>query len=309
MATAVTVIEAAIGEEALTDAMISQAGTVGGWESLLGVVSPTLKNALKSLGRQAFNKRYNPLTTRQQADVDAILRGGFQRTSAAPPRSGASAAGAHDGSNIDDQLHETHGAGGEELTEEEAERQRLLPDEAIRRAAERSGETRFQRGARQVGDVLDAVGRWRNISIAVGGAGAGGFGVGQIIRIIREYGRPTWNVKMTPDGKVEVTDDEGTTKIIDPNSGTITKVASRGSGISGPMGSYGAIKEYGKFRFPKYSRYNYAKWADYTNEAARRTLGGQMNQPIAQPMRPTVVRAGATGSRVIPIHSSGLGGK
>jgi hypothetical protein len=293
------IIANAVRNGALAEGEISTIAdsSVGFGTVVATLPSGPIKSALQKLGRIRTMQQFPNLSEGQKAELDFALGQSWRLPTPEgphaprpgdpfyrpPPMSGASAAGAHDGSNIDDQLHETHGGGAEEKEAEEPAQQRPVSNNRK---------------------------KWRNIGIVTGAAGAG---IAGVMESINRYGGPNWQIKQIGDGRIQVTDDEGTTKIIDPKTGKIENVV-QGlktplSSPLGPMGSYGAIKEYGKFRFPKYSRYNYARWADYTNEAARRTIGGQMNQPIAQPMRPTVVRAGATGSRVIPIRSSGLGGK
>jgi hypothetical protein len=106
---------------------------------------------------------------------------------------------------------------------------------------------------------------------------------------------------MTPDGKIKVTDDTGKTDIIDP---TVPSTMGGLGGVGGASGSMVDTKYVGKFKFPKYARYNYARWAEFTNEAARRT-----GATVMPPPQPSVVksRSGA-GSRIIHIPDSGLSG-
>jgi hypothetical protein len=127
---------------------------------------------------------------------------------------------------------------------------------------------------------------------------AGGATLGTLKGLLSRY-RPTWQVEMTPDGKIKVTDDTGSTDIIDPSGPS----SMGGVGGGGGSGSMVDTRYVGKFKFPKYARYNYARWAESTNEAARRTGATVM------PMPPSVVKSrSGTGSRIVHIPNSGLGG-
>lgn len=312
----------AIGSESVAE-------SISAWNNLLAGSSGGLKESLKEIGRNKFRETYKPISLRGQAAVSgASIHGGAggvdvgwltgMRQRGGGGVSGSSAAdaardqeiiraGIHDALHPDDQTRGTGDHPRPELTDEEAERQALLGDDALRRAGEQPRSVR-QRAIDRGMAIAENIGRWRNIGIALGGAGAGGLGIDRIIKIIDRWGRPTWNIQITPDGRVKVTDDTGKTEIIDPKNPQLTGISTpQSSPVFG--GSYGGIQHYGKFRFPKYSRYNYARWAEYTNEAARRTAGGMINQPIAQAVMPTVVRSkGGTGSRTIGVTKTGLGG-
>ena len=129
-----------------------------------------------------------------------------------------------------------------------------------------------------------------------------GASIGTLKGILSRYA-PTWDIGTTVRGKVTITDDTGKQEIIDPLQ--IKRGMSINSlGGSGGGASMGDIQYVSKFKFPKYARYNYVKWATYANEAARRTGVYQQSDPTKGNMEKGNME---TGKR-IHIPSSGLHG-
>jgi hypothetical protein len=108
--------------------------------------------------------------------------------------------------------------------------------------------------------------------------GIGGVGLVSIIQIIRGL-YPTATVKSLPDGNIEVTEPDGTTKIINPDDvkqmqgGTQGQMPAMGGGGGG--GSQFNIKK--KFKNPRRGRHNYIWQEVYTDRASKSTGAGAPN--------------------------------
>lgn len=116
------------------------------------------------------------------------------------------------------------------------------------------------------------------------GVGIAGAGVASVIQIIRGL-YPNATIKSRPDGKVEVTEPDGSKKIIDPKAGDIPRqppssagVGVKGLGVEGgvppPMGD---LNLKGKFRNPRRGRHNYILFEAYSDNASKSTGAGAPN--------------------------------
>ena len=115
------------------------------------------------------------------------------------------------------------------------------------------------------------------------GVGIAGAGVASVIQIIRGL-YPNATIKSRPDGKVEVTEPDGTKKIIDPKAGDIPRLppypAESSPQDKGGQGGYppmGGLNVKGKFRNPRRGRHNYILFEAYSDNASKSTGAGAPN--------------------------------
>jgi hypothetical protein len=108
--------------------------------------------------------------------------------------------------------------------------------------------------------------------------GIGGVGLVSIIQIIRGL-YPTATVKSLPDGNIEVTEPDGTKKIINPDDVRQMQGEMQGQmpamGGGGGGGSQFNLK--GKFRNPRRGRHNYILQEAYMDRASKSTGAGAPN--------------------------------
>ena len=110
------------------------------------------------------------------------------------------------------------------------------------------------------------------------GVGVAGAGVASVIQIIRGL-YPSATIKSRPDGKVEVTEPDGTKKIIDPGDIPRPPPSSAGLGVEGGVSPppMGGLNVKGKFRNPRRGRHNYILFEAYSDNASKSTGAGAPN--------------------------------
>jgi len=109
------------------------------------------------------------------------------------------------------------------------------------------------------------------------GVGIAGAGVASVIQIIRGL-YPSATIKSRPDGKVEVTEPDGTKKIIDPGDIPRLPPSSAGVGVEGGVPpSMGGLNLKSKFRNPRRGRHNYILFEVYSDRASKSTGAGAPN--------------------------------
>lgn len=108
--------------------------------------------------------------------------------------------------------------------------------------------------------------------------GIGGVGLVSIIQIIRGL-YPTATVKSLPDGNIEVTEPDGTTKIINPDDVKQMQGETPATGTAGGGGGGGGsqFNLKGKFKNPRRGRHNYILQEAYMDRASKSTGAGAPN--------------------------------
>jgi hypothetical protein len=110
------------------------------------------------------------------------------------------------------------------------------------------------------------------------GVGIAGAGVASVIQIIRGL-YPSATIKSRPDGKVEVTEPDGTKKIIDPKDvEAMQKETSESQGFGSATG--GGVPKFNlnkKYRDPRRGRHNHILFEVYSDRTSKSTGAGAPN--------------------------------
>lgn len=117
------------------------------------------------------------------------------------------------------------------------------------------------------------------------GTGIAGAGIATIIGIYRNLGGNPKGAVQNPDGTVTITDEDGTTHRIDPETFKNLHNKHQSSESIPTSGQEYDFSE--PFKFPDKAPYDYKRWRAYTKEAARRT-------GVVQGRAPAFMRGGVT---------------